>query len=868
MATRTDAPVVTSETRHDQAVVLDLQDVVKTFPGVRALKSVSFQVVAGEVHALLGENGAGKSTLISVAAGALRPDSGTVRIADTVLQAADPRAAQSAGIAVVYQHTSVLDDLTVAENLEYAVPAQRREEVPAGTSWVQAQLDRVEIAFHPSARVETLTAAQRQQLEIAKALASQPRLLVLDEPTEALTESESEQLFGQINRIKERGTAVVYISHRLPEVKRIADRVTVLRDGEIRGTFDTASVSERQLLDLIIGRSIDHSFPDKAGDLAGRPVVLTVRDLRCDGVDGVDLDVRQGEIVGFAGVEGNGQRAMLRALAGLVPSTGDVRVNGARARLAGSSAAQRAGIVYLPGDRQTEGLFMGMSVRENISPLVLDDISTAGFVSRTRERELAGEQVAALGIKTPSTETDVRTLSGGNAQKVLFARSLVRAPTVLLADEPTRGVDAAARLELYRVLRRAAEDGGAVIVLSSDAIELQGLADRVIVFSRGHVARELTGADITEDAITTTALTAHHTRTGSTPEASRRTGRLRRMVTGDYAPAVVLLALIVAFAAVTSAQAPLFLGGRSLEGMMFLASALALTSMGQLIVLMTAGIDLSVGPMMGLTVVVVSFFAGEDQGPGMLVVGAVAVVAVAVLVGLVNGALIRFIGLTPVITTVAMSIALLGVGLALRPTPDGYLQPGVTSALRTSLGPVPVVFLVVLVLTVLAEFVLRRSRFGIGVRAVGSDEATAHRLGARATPLIIGAYVLCALFSAAGGLVLAAQVGVGDSTVGNNYTLTAISAVVLGGASIFGGRGSFVSTLAGVALLQVISSGIGFLGLGPSWQFGLPGLLILLAAAAYSSVRTSARPAGRRRRRRPLAGGTPDQAEPALPVER
>ncbi len=842
-------------------VVLQLGDVTKTFPGVRALKSVSLTVLRGEVHALLGENGAGKSTLIAVAAGALPADSGSVAVDGVALDGADPRAALLAGIAVVYQHTSVLDDLTVAENLQYAVPARMRAGAGDTASWVAEQLARCGITYDPATRVENLTAAQRQQLEIAKALASSPKVLVLDEPTEALTERESEDLFSQIARIKAEGTAVVYISHRLPEVKRIADRLTVLRDGQVRGTFDAATVSEREILDLIIGRPIDQTFPDKATGLADAATVLSVRGLTGVGIHDVDLDVAAGEIVGLAGVEGNGQRAFLRALAGFGDTAGEVRVRGRSADVSDPAAAQHSGIVYLPGDRQTEGLFKGQSVRMNTSARVLDRISRAGFISGRRERELVDREITRLAIKTPSRETDVGKLSGGNAQKVLFARSLARSPAVLLADEPTRGVDAGARLELYRILRAAASDGSAVVVLSSDAIELQGLADRVLVFSRGEVVQTLTGEQITENAITTAALTADKRRAGAAGRDRHPTReRLRRFLAGDYAPGVILAVLILLLGIITTAYAPLFLGERNLTSMLFLATALAFTSLGQLVVLLTAGVDLAVGPMMGLTVVIFSFFAGQDQGTGQLVTGLLVVLGAAVLVGLVNGALIRFVGLTPVITTVAMSIALLGVALLLRPTPDGYLRRDVTSAFKTAFGPIPAVFIVVVLVTVGMEIVLRRSRFGIGIRAVGSNEDTAHRLGARSTLLIISAYVLCAVLAALGGLVLAAQVAVGDSSVGTNYTLTAISAVVLGGASIFGGRGSFVSALAGVLLIQEISSAIGFLGLGPAWQYALPGILILLAAALYSRSRSvEARRRGGRRFRRRLATGSPAQ---------
>jgi ribose transport system ATP-binding protein len=820
--------------------VLSLKGVSKTFPGVVALDGVSLDVFEGEVHALLGENGAGKSTLMAIAAGAMAANSGTVEIGGIPLDAALPSRAQELGIGVVYQHTSVLNELTVAENLLYCVPKERRTTTISTNQWIGEQLALVGAVFDRRTRVGELNVAERQLVEIGKALALQPKVLVLDEPTEALTAKETEQLFVNIERITALGTAVVYISHRLPEVKRVADHITVLRDGKVRGTFSADGISENEILGLIIGRPVDHAFPEKAERRSGSAPLLVARKITNGVLQGIDLEIVPGEVVGLAGVEGNGQRDFMRSLAGLVPVTGEIAIDGKPTALGDPIGVQSAGIVYLPGDRHSEGLFMSLSVRENIAALVLNALSRLGFVSRRREGALVASQISALAIKTPSPESRIASLSGGNQQKVLFARSLSRKPVVLLADEPTRGVDAGARIELYSILRKTAAHGAAVVVLSSDAIELQGLCDRVLVFSRGQIVKTLTGDQITEENITGAAINADMRREGAGSDHNARREGLRRFISGDYAPFLILLTLIVLLGVYTASISEFFLTTRSINGTLFLVSALAFVSMGQLIVLLTGGIDLSVGPLTGLTVVILSFFAGDDQGLGELFLGLGIAAAAAMAVGFANGVLVRGIGLTPVIATLTSYIALQGLALLLRSTPAGYFRSEVVDVLAARAGPFPIAFLVVVAVALGAEWVLRRTRFGMELRAIGSNEVAAHRLGARVNRSVILAYVLCSLFTAVGGLLLAAQVGIGDPAVGVNYSLQSISAVVLGGASIFGGRGSFLGALAGAVLIQEITAATGFLDLGTAWQYWLPGLLILVAAGMYSRTRVSA----------------------------
>ena len=659
---------------------------------------------------------------------------------------------------------------------------------------------------------------------------------MLDEPTEALTAAETERLFAQIARIKSNGTAVVYISHRLPEVRRVADRISVLRDGRFHGTFDAAGVSEQEILALIIGRSVEWAFPDKATrDDEAKPLLLA-RNVRGEILQGVELQVVPGEVVGLAGVEGNGQRDFIRALAGLAPVTGEILVRGASVTPSDPVSSKNHGIIYLPGDRHAEGVLLTLSVRENLTLLVLKTLARFDFVSRRREIEMVDHYVDTLGIKTPSGEATIANLSGGNQQKVLFARSMAAEPVIFLADEPTRGVDAGARIELYRVVRTIAKAGAGVVVLSSDAVELAGLCDRVLVFSRGKIVRSLTGDELTEENITGAAIGAQIQREeqGETPSA-----RLRRFLSGDFAPVLILTALIILLGVYTTTVNDKFLSARSINGILFLASALAFVSTGQLIVLLTGGIDLSVGPLTGLVVVILSFFAGEESGPWFFVLGIGLALAVAAFIGFLNGFLIRIVKLSPLITTLAMFIALQGVSLMLRSTPDGFFRRSIMQTLTTHFGALPVAFIVVLVTAILLELALRRTRFGMEIRAIGSNEVAAYRLGAQVNRSCILAYILCSFFAALGGVLLSAQIGVGDPTVGQNYTLQSISAVVLGGASIFGGRGSFLGALAGVVLVQEITATTGFLGLGTAWQYWLPGILILAATAMYSRTRST-----------------------------
>jgi ribose transport system ATP-binding protein len=829
------------EAPRQQATLLQLSGIWKRFPGVTALKDVSFAVRAGEVHALLGENGAGKSTLMGVAGGEIAADEGTIAFGDETLERLTPAMARDRGLAIVHQHPALLPDLTVAENMALAVPPELREANGSGASWMREQLDRVGCSARLTSRIQDLTVAQRALIELAKALSLNPRILILDEPTAALGADMVTRVFEAVREAAMRDAAVVYISHRLPEVRRIADRVTVMRDGAIQATESLESLTDEEILRLIVGRPVSTTYPPKPERSGEERATLTVAGLSGDEFSDVSLEVHSGEILGLGGIAGNGQSEFMRALAGLEAATGSARLGDAELKLGRPEAVREAGVAYLPGDRHGEGLLMSLTVRENASLSALPQFARRGFVDRRREAAAVEQERAALNIRTPSIEAGISTLSGGNQQKVVLARAMLSDPTLVLAEEPTQGVDAGAHIEIYRILRDVANQGTPVVVLSSDSRELEGLCDRVVLFSRGQLIGELSGDEVSEENIGRVIVTATAHRAGS--DRPRTAGdesvldRVRTFAKGDYAPSVTLAAVIVLLGLYTWTVNERFTAPFNVTSVLTLLAALAFISFGQLIVLLTGGIDLSVGPLAGLCVVVWSFFVVDGKSTGAIALGFVVVLAIAVAVGLINGVLIRFGRFTAVAATLAMYIALQGVSLILRPEQGGFILTSVVDAVEAKVGEVPIAFLVAVALAIAMELALRRTRWGLAVRGVGSREEAAHRLGVRVNRSIVGAYVACSAFTYLGAIMLMAQLGVGDPTQGVSYTLASITAVVLGGASLFGGRGSFIGALLGAALITEITNATTFLQLSQAWQFWFLGLLTLGAAATYTTAR-------------------------------
>ncbi|MFL5939406.1 MAG: sugar ABC transporter ATP-binding protein [Gaiellaceae bacterium] len=469
---------------------------------MQALRDVSIDCRAGEIHALVGENGSGKSTLLGIASGFLAPDAGTVEIGGRRRRRGSPAEARRFGLGIAYQTYSHVLELTVAANLYLAVPANERPAYGRMDAWAASTLEEYGLDIPVKTPVGSLSLAQRQLLEVVKSLLAKPRVLLLDEPTTALGPEEVEQLLALVRERSRAEVGIVYVTHRLPEVLGIADRITVLRDGVKQGTFEAAGMTEDALVAHMIGRPLELAFPEHGGDGRAPEVLLDVSGLRGDRFGPIDLKVEKGEILGLAGAEGNGQLQFLRALAGVERAAGKASCDGTELSTRSPVAALRAGVVLLSGDRMGESLFPVLSVRTNTTIQVLRSLGRLGFLRRRREGRRVDEMARRLRIRMASIEQPVQSLSGGNQQKVSLTRPFLRgAVKLILADEPTQGVDVGARFDIYEALRAKAGEGVALVIKSSDPLELAGLCDRVVVMSRGKVVDEIPGHELGEQRI-------------------------------------------------------------------------------------------------------------------------------------------------------------------------------------------------------------------------------------------------------------------------------------------------------------------------------------------------------------------------------
>ncbi len=487
--------------------LLQLRGISKTFPGVRALDDISFDVYPGEVHALLGENGAGKSTLIKIISGVYRPDSGEMLMDGQPAHFTDPGQAQACGIAAIYQELGLYPDLTVAENIFMGHMPRR----PFGAlDWREAQrkareiLDSLEVYnLDVNTRVRSLNVGNRQRVEIAKALSQNARILIMDEPTAALTESDVENLFKTVRLLRDRGVGIIYISHRLQEVFILADRVTVLRDGHYIGTKPVSETSEGNLISMMVGRTIDDLFPKLPTEIGEN--VLEVRNLVHKPLTkGVSLNVRAGEIVGLAGLVGSGRSEFAQVVFGILPAdSGEVLINGKPVHIKSPEQAMKIGIAYVPEDRGTQGLVKQMKIRENVSLAILRSLVQGPFVDRRAEKTIADRMIDQLRIRAYSSEQIVNKLSGGNQQKVVVSKWLVSKPRLLIMDEPTRGVDVGAKAEIHRLISELAQQGLGILMISSELPEILGMSDRVLVMRGGKIVGEFSREESNQEAVAT-----------------------------------------------------------------------------------------------------------------------------------------------------------------------------------------------------------------------------------------------------------------------------------------------------------------------------------------------------------------------------
>lgn len=485
--------------------LLEAEGVTKRYPGVVALAGVRLQVRPGTVHAVMGENGAGKSTLMKILAGNIQPSEGEIRVKGRPVRFHGPRDATNAGIAMIHQELLLVPDMTIAENIWIGrEPLGRFGFVDHAelNRRTRALLERLGIGLDPERRLGSLTVANQQMVEIAKAVSYDSEILIMDEPTSAITEKEVEHLFAIIAQLRAEGKGILYITHKMSEVFAIADDITVLRDGQYVGTDRAANLDQNRLIAMMVGRELTHMFPKIEAKIG--EVVLEARDLALEGVfRGVSFELRRGEILGLAGLIGSGRTNVAEALFGVTPATGgEIRIDGRPVAIDSPATAMRHGMALLTEDRKLSGCFLMHSVRDNMQiASIRSHTAPGGFVKQRALDRLCEEMRAQLRVKTPTLDETIGNLSGGNQQKALIARCLMLRPRILILDEPTRGIDVGAKSEIHKLMSDLAAQGMAIVMISSELPEILGMSDRVMVMHEGHVSGFLSRAEATQERV-------------------------------------------------------------------------------------------------------------------------------------------------------------------------------------------------------------------------------------------------------------------------------------------------------------------------------------------------------------------------------
>lgn len=486
--------------------LLVMQNIRKSFPGVQAVNDVTLEILPGEIHALVGENGAGKSTLMRILSGATAPDSGTIFWRGEEVQIHSPATAQSIGISMIHQELAVIPYLDAGKNI--FLGREPHGFLPGQINWsklyqnAEEQLARLGLDFDPRTPINTLTIAQQQMVEVTKALSIDAALIVMDEPTSSLTERESEALFEQMLRLKEQGVAIIFISHRLEEVFRVSDRVTVMRDGKHVGTHPIKEVNKNDIVNMMVGRELSYETINQTKTIADEFILETVDLHAKDEVHGVSLQLKKGEILGLSGLVGAGRTALAELIFGARPvKSGEIIYKGQRVNYTSPAEAIELGMGFVPEDRKGQGLFLNMAVRQNIAMAALKDLTPYGFLDKRGINRITRSLVESLDIKTPSINQRVRNLSGGNQQKVVISRWLALEPDLLILDEPTRGIDVGTKAEIHALLRQMAEEGVSILVISSELPEILSVSDRIVVMRDGMIVAEFDSATATQDDI-------------------------------------------------------------------------------------------------------------------------------------------------------------------------------------------------------------------------------------------------------------------------------------------------------------------------------------------------------------------------------
>ncbi|MBV8376003.1 MAG: ATP-binding cassette domain-containing protein [Verrucomicrobia bacterium] len=843
-------------TRHP---FLRLEGVIKRYGGVTALADVDFACSLGTIHAVVGENGAGKSSLMKIIAGVIRPDEGRMYLDESPVHFASPADAARHGIVCIFQELSLLPDLSVSDNISIANPPRRFGLIDRHRQRECAMDILREIGcpdIHPSERVKDLPLSRQQMVEIAKALVRQPRLIIMDEATSALTAKDVEQLYQVVRKLRDRGLAILYISHRMHEIAALADTCSVFRNGRHIDTFPMRTRTTAEIVPLMIGREVNRAYPPKsdlngaAGSFESRPPVsaLEVINLCWEPVlNGLSLAVAKGEIVGLGGLDGQGQSELLLSLFGVLRGVdGKVLINGSQSSIhhPRQAKASKIRMALIPEDRKTQGLLLAMSIRDNLVLAAAPDLSNHGVIDSAKERRAIEEAVQKLQIKLNDLDAPVRTLSGGNQQKIVIGKWLMKEPRILLLNDPTRGIDIGTKQEMYRLMRELAEAGIAILFYSTDYEELIGMCDRVVVCYGGKLIRELKGADLNEHNLITAALnlSEEFVRSGAGGAFGETGGgthsrwqAFRRFCRWNAGPLTAFLVFANMFL-LFSANQPNGLSVNVLTSLSNKGVVLALVAMAQTLVILTGGFDLSAGMILTMACCLSSVVV--NGAPGQVALAVTAVLMSGLAAGAVNAMIVVFGRVQPIIATLGTGAIYFGIALLLRPSPGGEVSEDLSNALTYDFLSIPTTFVLLVGTLALVWWPFRNSLVGRTCYAIGSAEGAAYMSGLAIGRSRFAAYSLAGLLAAAGGLALSliSLSGEASASQGGFYTLNSIAAVAIGGTSLFGGSGGMIGSILGAFILRTISDLLFVFNAPALWQPLFQGF-ILLGAVCLGGLR-------------------------------
>ncbi|QPC95466.1 ATP-binding cassette domain-containing protein [Mesorhizobium sp. INR15] len=843
----------TSAHAETSVVIASLSGVTKVFGGTVAVADVSIDLRAGEVLALLGENGAGKSTCVKLLAGVHRPDLGSVLVGGKSEHFFSPLSAQRAGIAVMHQHPGLFPDLTVAENLFIG-------QTGANPSWsvdhrrmrsdAERLLNLVGLNCDIDAPLARLRTSEQQLVEIARALSLDARVLIMDEPTAALSQREVERLFAVVNDLRAHGVAMMFVGHRMDEIYRVADRIAVLRDGHLVGTERASDLTRERAVQLMIGRTLSGLYPTH--DAAVGATVVSVKGLGRDGAfRDVSFDLRAGEILGLGGLVGSGRTEIARVLFGIDrPTAGTIAIDGAESAFRSPKDAMEHGIAYVSEDRIGQSLVMDFSILDNASLTVLDKTTTLNLISRTKELALAKPHLDRLRLRFGSYDQAVSTLSGGNQQKVVLSKWLATQPRVLILDEPTQGIDVQTKADVHAMIASLASQGLAIILISSELPELLGMCDRMIVLREGDVAGEFSRDEASQEKVIRAAtdvdalaanvvpLQPYAAQPGPRPEIAVASPH-RSLARRELGLVAAIIAVVIPIFLIN----PRMLSVANLSALAMDAGLLMIVAAAEMLVVLTRSIDLSVAAMIGLA----AYGAASTLHlhPEIGVAGALLLsCAIGLVCGIANGVVIAYARVPAIVVTLGTlsifrglnSLWAGGMQISADEVPQAWLD--MTSA---SLFGVPAILVIALVTLAAIGWGLRSLSIGRELYAVGSNPAGAVLIGIPVQRRVLLAFALSGLLSGFTGALWASRYATVDARVASGFELTVIAAVVVGGVAIRGGAGSILGVALGSITLLVINNGLTLVRVDPLWLQGIYGLVILLAVGvdAYVSRRAT-----------------------------